>query len=87
METKLKRIEKLAEDNPDMKFTSLVHLLNEENLKSCHHELPAGKATGVQKITKEEYGENLDENIASLVNQMKRKSYKPVPVEEFISQK
>lgn len=80
METKLIRIAELAKEKPDMKFTSLVHLLNEENLKRCHHELSAGKAAGIRQITKEEYGENLDENIAKLVEKMKQKSYKPTPV-------
>ena len=80
METKLIRIAELAKEQPDMKFTSLVHLLDEENLKRCHYELPAGKATGIRQITKEEYGENLDENIAKLVGKMKMKSYKPIPV-------
>ena len=80
METKLIRIAELAKERPDIKFTSLVHLLNEENLKRCHHELPSGRATGIKQITKEEYGENLDENIAKLVEKMKRRSYRPVPV-------
>lgn len=80
METKLIRIAELAKEQPDVKFTSLVHLLNEENLKRCHHELPGGKATGIKQVTKEEYGENLDENIAKLVGEMKKKSYKPTPV-------
>lgn len=80
METKLIRIAELAKERPDMKFTSVVYLLNEENLKQCHHELPAGKATGILRITKEEYGKNLDENIAKLVERMKKKSYKPIPV-------
>ena len=40
METKLIRIAELAKVQPNMKFTSLAHLLNEENLKQCHHELP-----------------------------------------------
>lgn len=80
METKLIRIAELAKESPNMKFTSVVHLLNEENLKRCHYELPGGKATGIQGITKEEYGEDLDENIAKLVARMKKKSYKPVPV-------
>lgn len=80
METKLIRIAELAKMNPDMKFTSIVHLLNEENLKRCHQELPSGKATGVHKITKEEYAENLEGNIAELVKRMKRNAYKPVPV-------
>lgn len=80
METELIRITKLAKEHPDIKFTSLVHLLNEENLKRCHHELPTGKATGVKQITKEDYSENLTENIAKLVEKMKRNSYKPTPV-------
>ncbi len=66
METQLIRIAELAKERPEMKFTSVVHLL-EENLKLCHHELPAGKRAGIQRITKEEYGKNLDENIAKLV--------------------
>ena len=66
--------------NTEMKFTSLAHLLNEENLKRCHHELPSGKATGIRRITKEEYAEDLEENIEGLVKRMKRNAYKPVPV-------
>lgn len=46
----------------------------------CHHELPSGKATGIQRITKEEYAEDLEENLADLVKRMKRNAYKPVPV-------
>lgn len=80
METKLIRITKLAKEQPDIKFTSLVHLLNAENLKRCHHELPAGRATGIKQVTKEKYGENLDDNIEKLVASMKRRSYKPTPV-------
>lgn len=80
METKLIRIAELAKEKPDLKFTSLVHLLNEENLTRCHHALPSGKATGVLRTTKEEYGENLAENISDLVERMKKRSYRPVPV-------
>jgi RNA-directed DNA polymerase len=80
METKLKRITELARVNHDMKFTTLAHLLNEDNLKQCHHELESGKATGVNGVTKEEYGGKLDDNIKSLVERLKRKSYRPVPV-------
>lgn len=63
-----------------MVFTSLAHLLNEDNLKRCHHELPSGKATGINGVTKEEYGMDLDENIKSLVERLKKKAYRPVPV-------
>ncbi|MFS0774821.1 reverse transcriptase domain-containing protein [Neobacillus sp. 3P2-tot-E-2] len=80
METKLMRIAELARSHPDMKFTSLAHLLDEEALKQCHHELPNKKATGVNRTTKEEYGEHLDENIQQLVKQLKTKDYRPTPV-------
>lgn len=80
METKLIKIAELAKTNPKMKFTSITHLINEESLIQCHHELPSGKATGIEKVTKEEYAENLEENIADLVKRMKRNAYKPAPV-------
>jgi RNA-directed DNA polymerase len=80
METKLIRIAELAKSQPKMKFTSLVHLLNEETLKQCHHELPNKKAPGIYQTTKEEYEQDLDTNISDLVKRMKQKSYRPVPV-------
>ncbi|WP_175639465.1 reverse transcriptase domain-containing protein [Metabacillus schmidteae] len=80
METKLTRIAELAKTNQDMVFTSLAHLLNEEFLIQCHHELPSRKATGVNGVTKEEYGKELDENIKRLVERLKKKAYRPVPV-------
>lgn len=74
------RIAELAKTQPKMKFTSLVHLLNEESLKQCHMELPSKKATGINGTTKELYEENLDGNIQNLVTRLKQKSYRPVPV-------
>jgi RNA-directed DNA polymerase len=80
METKLMRIAELAKSQPKMKFTTLVHLLNEESLTQCHHELPNKKATGIHGTTKDMYAEQLEENIQDLVNRLKQKGYRPVPV-------
>ncbi|MGM0879255.1 MAG: group II intron reverse transcriptase/maturase [Bacillota bacterium] len=80
METKLLRIAELAKSDPNMKFTSLAHLLDGQSLVQCHLELPNKKATGVNGTTKEQYSENLDENIADLVSRLKSKGYRPVPV-------
>ncbi|MFC7063049.1 group II intron reverse transcriptase/maturase [Halobacillus seohaensis] len=87
METKLTRISEVAKSDPDMRFTSLVHLLDEENLKRCHHELPKGKATGVHGVTKEGYAAKLDENIQQLVTRLKKKAYRPVPVKRSYIEK
>jgi RNA-directed DNA polymerase len=62
METKLLWIAELAKSYP-MKFTSLAHLLNQQSLIHCHHELPNKKATGVNGTTKEQYSESLKENV------------------------
>lgn len=80
METQLLRIAELAKSQPKLKFTSLVHLLNEESLIQCHNQLPNKKAAGVLGTTKEQYGENLRENIKDLVIRLKSKSYRPIPV-------
>ena len=37
------------------------------------------KAVGIDGITKEEYGKNLDANLEDLVSRLKRHSYKPKP--------
>ena len=79
METKLARISQLSKENPDMVFTSLGHLINQEMLKSCHTQMDGTKAVGIDGITKEEYGRNLEENLNALVERLKRKSYKPKP--------
>ncbi len=80
METKLARIAEIAKEKPKEQFTSLYHLLNKEMLLECHAELDANKATGIDQVTKEEYERNLEENITSLVERLKRKGYRPQPV-------
>ena len=79
METKLERISQLSRENPEMVFTSIGHLINEEMLKECHMEMEEGKAVGIDGITKEEYGKNLKENLKDLVSRIKGKAYRPKP--------
>ncbi|MCD7956781.1 MAG: group II intron reverse transcriptase/maturase [Lachnospiraceae bacterium] len=79
METKLERISQLSRENPDMVFTSVGHLINKEMLKECHAKMDGNKAVGIDGVTKEEYDQNLEENLDKLVERLKRKSYKPQP--------
>ncbi len=79
METKLARISQLSSENPDMVFTSIGHLINKELLKECHEKMDGNKAVGIDGVTKEEYGRNLDENLEKLVERLKKKTYKPQP--------
>ena len=79
MGTKLERISQLSTENPEMVFTSIGHLINKELLKECHEKMDGDKAVGIDGVTKEEYGKELEENLDRLVERLKKKSYKPQP--------
>ena len=77
MGTKLERIMEISATMPKPEFTSLYHLINIEMLKQCHKELDGNKAVGIDKVTKAEYEEHLEENLTNLVSKLKNKAYKP----------
>ena len=63
-----------------MVFTSLYHhICDVDNLRACYEALDAKKATGVDGVTKEEYGRNLEENLRDLSERLKRMGYRPQP--------
>jgi len=80
METKLALISRKAHEDRSMKFDNLMHLFNVQNLCKCFKRLKKNRAPGVDKVTLEEYGLNLIENVANLVNRIKQLSYRPQPV-------
>lgn len=82
METKLERISQLSRENPDMVFTSIGHLINKELLKECHEQMDGKKAVGIDGVTKEDYSRNLETNLEKLVEQLKKKAYKPQPARQ-----
>ena len=75
----LVRIAEISATSKHPIFTSVYHLINEDMLKQCHKELDGNKAVGIDKVTKDEYGKNLDRNIKELVQRLKNKSFKPLP--------
>lgn len=79
-ETKIRHIMKVAQDKPNYKFTTLVHLLNEEYLANCYADLKNKRGSGTDGISVGEYGKNIGKNIENLVSKMKRMSYRPQPV-------
>ena len=68
-----------ARREPDFQFTSLAHLLNVEYLRDCYESLNRNRAVGIDNVSWEEYGGELDENLELLVSRLKRKKYKPKP--------
>ncbi len=80
MTTNLTRIGEKARKEPDLVFTSLYHhICDVDNLRVCYDRLEAKKATGVDGVTKEEYGENLEDNLQDLSERLKRMGYHPSP--------
>jgi len=77
--TKLSLISGHAQRDHTLKFISLAHLLDVEYLGDCYHSLNRNKAVGIDSISWQEYGANLDSNLAQLVSRLKRKKYKPLP--------
>ena len=80
VETKLQRIAEKARRDPKCRFTSLFHLMNIELLRGCFARLRKDAAPGIDRVTKEEYAENLLENLAELVERLHRMAYIPQPV-------
>lgn len=76
---KLKLITERAKQDSKLKYTSLAHLINEESLAACYRELKRDKACGIDGVTVEEYGNNLESNLKDLVSRMKTKRYRPKP--------
>jgi len=62
------------------KLYTLIHNVNKETLIKQHEKQLKGKATGIDRITKEDYGVNLEANIDDLLVRMKQYAYKPQPV-------
>jgi len=82
--TKLNRIAKLSSEDPEMEFKWLMPHINKGSLIGCFHALDRKKAVGIDGITKEQYGENLEENIDALLSKMKTMSYRPQAVREVL---
>jgi group II intron reverse transcriptase/maturase len=78
--TDLTRIGEKARKEPGLVFTSLYHHINDvDNLRASYDTLEADKATGVDGVTKGEYGKNLEENLRDLSERLKRMGYCPGP--------
>ena len=78
-EIKLALIAGHARRKPRMQFTSLAHLLDVEFLTHCFYGLYRNKAVGVDDVSWYDYRENLEVNLADLVERLKRKKFDPIP--------
>ena len=59
---------------------NLMHNVNERTLMAEHRKQSGKKATGIDGIDKVAYDEKAEENVAELVERMRKFQYKPLPV-------
>lgn len=60
----LMRIGERARKKRKEVFTSIYHYVTDvDHLRACYEELPADSVPGVDGVTKEEYGKDLEKNI------------------------
>lgn len=76
MQTSLQGIADKAKRQPKNRFLNLYTMLNEENLLDSGRYLKKDAASGIDRVSAREYETHLVENIRSLVERLKSKSYR-----------
>jgi RNA-directed DNA polymerase len=76
MPTSLQAIAQKAKTEKSHRFGNLYELLNEVWLKECWRDIRKNAASGVDRVSAQDYEQNLDENIHDLVDRLKRKAYR-----------
>ena len=76
MQTSLLAIAKKAQDQKQYRFLNLYRLIDENLLLDCWRDIRKNAAYGVDRISARQYGESLMDNIRTLVERLKRKSYR-----------
>jgi group II intron reverse transcriptase/maturase len=66
--------------DPEFTFLALAHLLGEDALTRAYHCLRADAAVGIDGITKEQYGHELERNIRDLHDRLRTKRWRHQPI-------
>lgn len=80
MSTGLLKVAKRAKREPDARFNSLAHLLDEAALKRAFGRIRKDAAEGVDGISKDDYAKQLEEHIRELHARLKTKQYRHQPI-------
>jgi retron-type reverse transcriptase len=80
MSPELLKVAERAQREPDGQFHSLAHLLDEPALYRAYSRQREDAAVGVDGITKEDYGQNLADNLRGLHERLKAKRYRHQPI-------
>jgi group II intron reverse transcriptase/maturase len=76
------RISSAAAKGTADRFCNLMHHLNESNLRQAFRECDGAKASGIDQVTKYEYGLDLQTNLENLEDEIRRGGWRPRPSRE-----
>jgi RNA-directed DNA polymerase len=78
--TRLRRIARLAKEDPERSFLSLAQYIDEYWLQEAYFRTRKDGAVGVDGTTAEQYAEHLGDNLRSLLDRFKSGHYQAPPV-------
>lgn len=78
--TKQQRIAELAEQMPELAFTSLNHYLDLEWMQEAYRRTRKDGAPGIDGETAEDYEKDLEGNLQRLIDRAKSGAYRAPPV-------
>jgi group II intron reverse transcriptase/maturase len=76
----LLKVAERARREPDAQFHSVAHLIDVEALARAYHRQRCNAAVGVDGVTKDEYGRDLETNLRDLHGRMKTMRYRHQPI-------
>jgi retron-type reverse transcriptase len=76
----LQKVVDRAKREPEGRFHSLAHLIGVAALKQAYHRQRGNAAVGMDGVTKEQYGQNLEANLEDLHARLKAKRYRHQPI-------
>ncbi len=80
MSLQLLKVVERAKQEPEGRFHSLAHLMDVPALERAYGRMRKDAAVGVDGVTKEEYGQDLEGNLRDLHERMKAKRYRHQPI-------
>jgi len=78
--SELDRVRRIARKDKDAKFTALLHHVDVERLRAAYWALRPKAAPGVDGVTWQTYGQDLEDNLRDLHERVHRGSYRAKPV-------
>jgi RNA-directed DNA polymerase len=80
MSPQLLEVVERARREPEGRFHSLAHRIDVPALERAYHRMRKDAAVGVDGVTKEQYGQDLERNLRDLHARMKAKRYRHQPI-------